>query len=783
LNENNFDLEIRPRDVDPRIELDTYAEMEVPGVRQLDAFWKSVLENGANRPNPFEASTYEGVLKAAVGHLDQSGSYEVLTDDPTPPLPGDKLKITNSWVLYARKRAGGPFLEDVKRLKKAVETAKTLPAVVRNFVERGETVVQEQELKKFRGLSTSESTGEALELYFPMASNHEQISIVQKLENGNGVVVQGPPGTGKTHTIANIICHYLTQGKRVLVTSRGESALNEVIGKLPERIRPLSVGLLSNESDGMKKFEHSIQTIASNVAAMNPSRANSEIVSLQEKLNQLHAKISHVDSQVSTYAAQHMRNYTFQGQEVTPEEMAKLVLVQADEHQWLDDDLSELEDSRLPFSESDISALRKARLTVGKDLRYLTCSVPPADDFPCWGDLAELHHDLKRSKAIDADLVAGAVLNLKDSTFETFEGAKSLIAFLNARFALKTKIAQASNPVREQIARHLGGMRADNPLLLQLMDVCADVRDLEARRKELVAKALVLPVLAEANDDFMEAVDRLGNGKNAFGFPFGKGEARKLVAAVTVLGSAPATPQDWRLVHRLLDWRADAKKIIARWNSVSAEFDIEAQDGSLDAACKSMTNLQELVGDIHQLAFAYDARLHAEVERVFGRQVADRVWDASETTLKTITDSLHAHVDKGRLGYSMTRVGELLKKLDSSSGAVVDDIRRFLTESLGDDRQDEAALRNAWCLYNLNSRVSGVCVQHSPKSQPRQTSLRRQARRNGPLVCGRKRPSQIMTRSRRRHGARRGIGVVRSCSLRRLMVTGSCAISSRSATS
>src|ERR1700676_4515775 len=58
LNEKTFDLEVRPRDVDPRIELDTYAEMELPGVRQLEAFWKSALENGANRPNPFEASTF-----------------------------------------------------------------------------------------------------------------------------------------------------------------------------------------------------------------------------------------------------------------------------------------------------------------------------------------------------------------------------------------------------------------------------------------------------------------------------------------------------------------------------------------------------------------------------------------------------------------------------------------------------------------------------------------------------------------------------------------------------
>jgi hypothetical protein len=70
-------------------------------------------------------------------------------------------------------------------------------------------------------------------------------------------------GTGKTHTIANIICHYLAQGKRVLVTSKGESALTEVLGKLPERVRPLSVALLSDERDGMKQFEHSIQTIAS----------------------------------------------------------------------------------------------------------------------------------------------------------------------------------------------------------------------------------------------------------------------------------------------------------------------------------------------------------------------------------------------------------------------------------------------------------------------------------------------------------------------------------------
>jgi hypothetical protein len=52
----------------------------------------------------------------------------------------------------------------------------------------------------------------------------------------------------------------------------------------------------------MKQFEHSIQTIASSVASINPTRAAANIAAAEEKLNQLHAKISHVDRNVSAYA-------------------------------------------------------------------------------------------------------------------------------------------------------------------------------------------------------------------------------------------------------------------------------------------------------------------------------------------------------------------------------------------------------------------------------------------------------------------------------------------------
>lgn len=695
LNERTFDLEIRPREADPRLELDTYAALEISGVRQLEAFWRNALENGANRPNPFEPSSYEGTLRAAVGHLDSSGKYVELGDNPMLPIAGDTLKITNAWVLFARRRSSGIFLEDVARLKKSVEAAPNLPPVVKDFVVRGSGEVETAILQSYRGLSFSEDHTAAFELYFPMAYNGEQVSIVQKLQYSNGVVVQGPPGTGKTHTIANIISHYLAQGLRVLVTSKGESALNEVIGKLPERIRPLCVGLLSNESDGLKKFEHSIQTIATNVSAMNATNALREINTLQERLNQLHAKISHVDRKVSQHAAEHMQSYKFQGREVSPEEMAKLVLAQADEHQWMDDSVPE-GGTELPFSEAEIGALRKARILVGADLSYLKASVPAPDSFPAWSELAELHRDLILAKSIEASIHVGTTMPLKNSSFEIFVAARKLIEFLDARKALQAKLAQAKAPGLIGIAERFGDFREDDPLLLSLKQVCTDVRALETKRKELLSKAVVIPNDAETNPDFVEAVSRLTAGKTAFGLPFGKGEARKLIAAVSVLGSAPDAGSDWQYVQDTLDWRSSAKRITATWNSIAGEFGIGRQDGPLDFVCRAMAQIEEFIHDVQTLSFTYDRQLRTEVEKAIPAGVAAEAFEKGEPGLEHLHHSLHAHLDKGRLKYAMGRVEELVKKLEDKSGAVVNALRLFFSEAIGNEAREEAALRHDW---------------------------------------------------------------------------------------
>ena len=102
--------------------------------------------------------------------------------------------------------------------------ADTYPAAVAAIVTAPSTSNPIVELPSYRGVSASYHTehvasdNKSRDLFFPKPFNDEQVRIIQLLDVFNGVVVQGPPGTGKTHTIANVICHYLAEGKRVLVS-------------------------------------------------------------------------------------------------------------------------------------------------------------------------------------------------------------------------------------------------------------------------------------------------------------------------------------------------------------------------------------------------------------------------------------------------------------------------------------------------------------------------------------------------------------------------------------
>ena len=710
LNPRNFDLEIRPRDMDARLELDCYADLELAGVKPLEDYWESVQVTAANRANPFEVSTFEGTLKFAVAQLVAEASYLVSAPDPVVPAANEKLVITDTWVLFARRRSDHIFVQDIQRLKKNLAAATSIPAVLRGFVEVGDDTVRARAPVTFRGLSSSTSGPGVKELYFPMPYNEEQISIVEKLETNDGVVVQGPPGTGKTHTIANVICHFLAQGKRVLVTAKGESALAVLQEKLPEQIRSLSVSLLTDDRGGMKQFEHSIQTIATKVSALNPTQSERQIVSLDARLNALHARISAVDQSIANYADKHMRNYPFQGREANPEELARFVLENEDKYCWLDDELNAKENGNISFGQNDVSTLRQARIQAGNDLPYLNCLLPATDNFPAWSDVLTLHRDLLKAKEIDAGVTNGDTLALVDSTNITFEKAKIFTSFLSARESLVSDIEHQTQPWTKALHERLSTARPDDPALQGFLILLADIQALEVDRRKILANAIAIPAGAETHKDFALALARLLEGKSPFVLPFGKQEARNIVSAITIAGASPSTTDGWQKVAAHIQSLLDRWKAIARWNAIAPEFGISTVPAGAEESFRTLSVWREHIGAIQKLITEFDRHLPIHVEAVFGQRVATKLLQHNKQSLNLMQISLSQHIDKSRLAYGMQAASELLHKLQGKSGNVVDELRLFLNQKLGNSALQEVTLQEAW--HELMTEVRRLASLH-----------------------------------------------------------------------
>ena len=96
---------------------------------------------------------------------------------------------------------------------------------------------------------------------FPLPANDEQREIVHRLHHNPCVLVKGPPGTGKSHTIANLICHLLAMGDRILVTAQAPKALAVLGGLLPADVSDLSVTALGSSRGDQRHLEESVRGI------------------------------------------------------------------------------------------------------------------------------------------------------------------------------------------------------------------------------------------------------------------------------------------------------------------------------------------------------------------------------------------------------------------------------------------------------------------------------------------------------------------------------------------
>jgi len=214
------------------------------------------------------AFDHDGVLVPAGGTRPPAGEHAALD-------PGE-------WVLYVRRRQPNfrGFLDEQRRL---YEAGAAVPDPFATLAVDEASAFADPDPYAATAGDTPGGRGPAgeEEPLLPLAVNEEQLQIVAMARARAGVTAQGPPGTGKSHTIANLISHYVAHGKRVLVTAAKEQALGVLIDKVPEGIRQLCVPVLGSDASARARLQATVTTIA-DAAHRRPDR--SEIARLEADL-------------------------------------------------------------------------------------------------------------------------------------------------------------------------------------------------------------------------------------------------------------------------------------------------------------------------------------------------------------------------------------------------------------------------------------------------------------------------------------------------------------------
>lgn len=262
-------------------------ELDMLDIPEQPAGAEQAAETGllAAGDDPWDKSNVEGVLQALVHSISPQGEYSDSTA-AKDARASEKPVVGLTPALILRKRSTKGLMATLQRIKEQVEAGGVIPDGFADLAEARQEADGDDTVSK----NSSPIVDLDGEVYFPKLSNDEQRQIVAKIRTADGVLVQGPPGTGKSHTIANLICHLLAIGQRILVTAKTPRALQVLEGLLPHEIRPLCINLLGSGTEERSALEQSVGGILRKNGEWNDSQAERHRDELEKRLRDLRAE-------------------------------------------------------------------------------------------------------------------------------------------------------------------------------------------------------------------------------------------------------------------------------------------------------------------------------------------------------------------------------------------------------------------------------------------------------------------------------------------------------------
>ena len=248
--------------------------------------------------------------------------------------PGDvttKPHIVDTGVLFVRpkQRLLRGFLESLRDRLLAGDTASigALAAIVAH--EPSKLRMPDDQPENWRRV------GERL--LMPLPTNEAQESIARRLAHHRNVVVQGPPGTGKTHTIRNLICHLMANGKRVLVVAQKEDPLRVLRDGLPEQVRSLCLAVLGRTTDQLVQLQVAARDLSDRAATLDKDAEAARVERLTRRLEEAERELAHALHGLRAIAENEAATFTIDDVRLSPAEVGAWLRERAAAHGGIPD--------------------------------------------------------------------------------------------------------------------------------------------------------------------------------------------------------------------------------------------------------------------------------------------------------------------------------------------------------------------------------------------------------------------------------------------------------------
>lgn len=251
--------------------------------------------------------------------IHQLSSQSIYSEDGVPDnwQEKDRLLLYRNPCYILRKRTDGT-IKAIEQIIEHIKDTDEIPAPIGDIVEGGKIDITEDSKASSLEEQLAAVGGESVDILLSKEANKEQLEIARRIERYNAVLVQGPPGTGKTHTIANLMGHFLAQGKSILVTSHTQKALSVLKEKLVPGLQSLCVSILDDSNVDMEK---SVDGITSYMAKATSFDVKKEMEALGEERKIIISGLAAVRKKLFAIINKESNCIVYNGEGITPSDV------------------------------------------------------------------------------------------------------------------------------------------------------------------------------------------------------------------------------------------------------------------------------------------------------------------------------------------------------------------------------------------------------------------------------------------------------------------------------